>query len=219
MLSSLEHVFEFCSKDSGFNVDPSLLDGRGGLTCPEDFETATAKDDGGNSLGLCFRNLGAVGKDVPWSYCSAMCKSLGVNATLPVLQNEAEIKFAAQLARDGRASSVWIGLSDIETEGEWRWIDGKLTNRTEVTWQDENSPRDLPSWFHERSCGRDCGTVDSQTERFFPQACSQDSPGDVFCQCQVVSSGNAVQCAVKYCNCAPTYLYRVQSATQGGEKE
>ena len=159
MLSSLDHVFEFCSRDAGFNVDP-VLDRRGGNTCPDDFEAATAKDDAGNTLGLCFRNLGAVGKDVPWSYCSAMCNSLGVNATLPVLQNEAEIKFAAQVARDSRANSIWLGLTDLETEGEWRWIDGKVANQTEVPWYG-GSPLDKPGLYHEDSCGRDCG-------KFFP---------------------------------------------------
>ncbi len=172
MLSSLNHVYEFCSKDTGFSLDPGF-DRRGGLACPDDFEAATAKDGAGNTLGLCFRNLGPVGKDVPWTYCSAMCSSLGVNATLPLLHHEAEIKFAAQVARDSRASSIWLGLSDIETEGEWRWIDGKSANQTEVSW-DGSFPKDKPGWLHQKSCGRDCGRMSSVDGTFTTAQCGAE---------------------------------------------
>uniref|UniRef100_A0A667ZWI3 C-type lectin domain-containing protein n=1 Tax=Myripristis murdjan TaxID=586833 RepID=A0A667ZWI3_9TELE len=59
--------------------------------------------------------------------------------------------------RDG----VWIGLSDLETEGEWKWVDGSSLSYT--SWA-KGQPDDAPG-------GEDCGEV--RPER--------DGWNDLFC--------------------------------------
>ena len=78
------------------------------LPCPLDFESAVANDGAGNDLGLCFKNLGKLG--VSWDYCNARCKSLGVNASLPVMHHWQEWRFSARFAQLTRADFFWIGL-------------------------------------------------------------------------------------------------------------
>uniref|UniRef100_A0AAY5K244 C-type lectin domain-containing protein n=1 Tax=Esox lucius TaxID=8010 RepID=A0AAY5K244_ESOLU len=52
-----------------------------------------------------------------WEYANQDCLNRG--ATLVIINNQEEQKFLITLN-----INTWIGLSDIETEGTWRWVDG-----------------------------------------------------------------------------------------------
>uniref|UniRef100_A0A3P8ZZ80 C-type lectin domain-containing protein n=1 Tax=Esox lucius TaxID=8010 RepID=A0A3P8ZZ80_ESOLU len=52
-----------------------------------------------------------------WEFAKQDC--LNRRATLVIINNEEEQKFLISLN-----IRTWIGLSDIETKGTWRWVDG-----------------------------------------------------------------------------------------------
>uniref|UniRef100_A0A668A7K4 C-type lectin domain-containing protein n=1 Tax=Myripristis murdjan TaxID=586833 RepID=A0A668A7K4_9TELE len=73
-------------------------------------------------------------------------------ADLVIINSREENKFGLR---------VWIGLSDLETEGEWKWVDGSSLSYT--SWA-KGQPDDAPG-------GEDCGEV--RPER--------DGWNDLFC--------------------------------------
>ena len=76
--------------------DPSLW--FGGQLCPRKFSSAYDVDDGNRTLGLCFHAPTPKVK-VTWTYCKALCKSLHVNASLPILHHDAELEFADKVRK------------------------------------------------------------------------------------------------------------------------
>lgn len=61
-----------------------------------------------------------------WNESKQQCMDLG--AHLVIIDSEEEQEFIHALINqpyiyDKRA---WIGLSDLETEGTWKWVDGKV---------------------------------------------------------------------------------------------
>ena len=58
-------------------------------------------------------------EDLSWDGARERCDGLG--ATLAVVTSAAEAEFVAGLC-DGRY--MYLGATDRETEGQWRWVDG-----------------------------------------------------------------------------------------------
>ena len=66
-------------------------------------------------------------KEETWSTAQKKCKTLGADLVKieSAEENEfVETTFLAPYASSGVA--YWIGLSDQENEGEWKWTDGSL---------------------------------------------------------------------------------------------
>ncbi|XP_010867500.4 CD209 antigen-like protein D isoform X2 [Esox lucius] len=77
-----------------------------------------------------------------WEYAGQDCRRRG--AQLVIINNQEEQRFLNALN-----IQTWIGLSDIETEGTWRWVDG--TNLTTAYWGG-GEPNNLDE-------GEDCAVI------------------------------------------------------------
>ncbi|XP_034147080.1 CD209 antigen-like [Esox lucius] len=77
-----------------------------------------------------------------WEYAKQYCLKRG--AQLVIINNQEEQKFLISLN-----IRTWIGLSDIETEGTWRWVDG--TPLTTAYWG-EKEPNNAGG-------GKDCAEI------------------------------------------------------------
>ena len=87
----------------------------------------------------------AVTDEMTWNEARAHTETLsceGYAAHLVTLETEAENTFVADLLhRTGLDGSSWIGCSDVEVEGEWRWVTGALVADGFVGW-DTGEPND-----------------------------------------------------------------------------
>lgn len=86
-----------------------------------------------------------------WEQGREDCKNK--SADYVVIDNDLEKAFLSWFAN--KSEKYWIGLSDIEKEGEWVWVDGKDTSKRKVAWdvgQPDNSQR------HD-SNGEDCAAI------------------------------------------------------------
>ncbi|XP_061079141.1 C-type lectin domain family 4 member F-like [Conger conger] len=55
---------------------------------------------------------------ITWEMARVQCITMG--ATLAMVKTEEELKFLANAI----AQPYWVGLSDLGTEGNWKWLDG-----------------------------------------------------------------------------------------------
>uniref|UniRef100_A0A667ZLF7 C-type lectin domain-containing protein n=1 Tax=Myripristis murdjan TaxID=586833 RepID=A0A667ZLF7_9TELE len=111
-----------------------------------------------------------------WTYFSSSCYFMsseskswdesrkdcqGRGADLVIINSREENVRGLEISSHIKAEQIWIGLSDQETEGEWKWMDGSsLSYRS---WA-KGQPDDAPG-------GEDCGEV--RPER--------DGWNDLFC--------------------------------------
>lgn len=58
---------------------------------------------------------------VTWYTAKHKCEEMGGH--LVILDSPSELKFVVDLCKKAEASA-WMGASDEESEGDWRWIDG-----------------------------------------------------------------------------------------------
>uniref|UniRef100_A0A8C6SX67 C-type lectin domain-containing protein n=1 Tax=Neogobius melanostomus TaxID=47308 RepID=A0A8C6SX67_9GOBI len=74
-----------------------------------------------------------------WTESRDMCQSLGGH--LVKIESREEQKFVFnQLIKDDR---FWIGLTDSETEGQWKWTDGSALDQSLTFWNQEPDNYDV----------------------------------------------------------------------------
>ncbi|KAM4581268.1 CD209 antigen-like protein C [Odontesthes bonariensis] len=95
--------------------------------------------------------------------CKKMDAQLAILTTRE--QHEAVEKEGRRIG--GLYTNYWIGLSDVENEGEWKWVDNSKLNVS--FWNVEKSePDNNESGGPD---GEDCVVVDSYTQRWYDVPC------------------------------------------------
>ncbi|XP_062243844.1 CD209 antigen-like [Platichthys flesus] len=79
------------------------------------------------------------------SWADSRYDCLQKGADLVIINSKEENEFTRQLNR-----SFWIGLTDTETEGTWKWVDGTLLNSTTSYWY-PGEPN--PKYYPDENCG------------------------------------------------------------------
>ncbi|XP_063744061.1 CD209 antigen-like protein E isoform X1 [Eleginops maclovinus] len=99
----------------------------------------------------------------PWENGKQDCRERG--ADLVVIDSAAEQIFMAGFTK----TYVWIGLSDREEEGTWKWVDGSPLN---VTNWDNNQPDNGAGYYGEE----DCAHISSYTNSWNDLSCNTSLP-------------------------------------------
>lgn len=106
-------------------------------------------------------------KKLNWSMSRDSCTSMGSHLTILHTheQHDALDKIARSIG--GFDYHFWIGLSDTEEEGVWKWVDNTLVNKP--YWNDAGSePNNHQSGgLH----GEDCAVLDSRAKSWFDVPC------------------------------------------------
>ncbi|KAL3980545.1 NF-kappa-B inhibitor delta [Sarotherodon galilaeus] len=102
-----------------------------------------------------------------WVKSRDSCEEMGSHLTIlhTVEQHDALATEAKRIG--GFYYHYWIGLSDIETEGEWRWVDN--TTLEHKYWDQVSSEPDNHHTGGEH--GEDCATLDSHSKTWFDVPC------------------------------------------------
>uniref|UniRef100_A0A3Q2EJN7 C-type lectin domain family 17, member A-like n=1 Tax=Cyprinodon variegatus TaxID=28743 RepID=A0A3Q2EJN7_CYPVA len=107
-----------------------------------------------------------------FSTSAEKCKDIGAHLAILTTrkQHEAVEKEGRRIA--GTYIHYWIGLSDIETEGDWRWVDNSTL--TTAFWdpyrrEPDNNQAQGPE-------GEDCAVVDSYTQKWYDVPCEFTYP-------------------------------------------
>lgn len=103
-----------------------------------------------------------------WEESRENCTALG--GQLAVLHTQEEHDFLEKAAKEITGTwdfHYWIGLSDKEEEGDWRWVDGTAINKT--YWNtDLNEPNNHAEGSLE---GEDCAVLNSNSRSWFDVPC------------------------------------------------
>ncbi|XP_043924792.1 asialoglycoprotein receptor 2-like [Protopterus annectens] len=87
-----------------------------------------------------------------WDDAKKACESEG--AHLMIITSLEEQRQAWKFMRDVGVN-IWIGLHDIDEEGDWRWVDGTMVSAMPQFW-DYKQP---DNWDHKKNRTEDCGSL------------------------------------------------------------
>ncbi|XP_067281616.1 immune-related, lectin-like receptor 3 [Pseudorasbora parva] len=93
-----------------------------------------------------------------WTQSRDQCVSLGGH--LVIINSPAEQDFLTSKVE----KTHWIGLSDLETEGHWVWVNNQPLNDSVEFWlKRENGPDEPDNWTKEDPAGEDCASLGHPT--------------------------------------------------------
>lgn len=108
--------------------------------------------------------------ELNWNNSRDICRRL--RADLVKIESREEQKFI--LNKLQLNDWFWIGLSDSETEGQWKWMDGSPLDQSLSFWSQE--PDDWKGSNNEFSDGEDCAVI-----RFQDRYLEDRMWADVYC--------------------------------------
>ncbi|KAJ8284419.1 hypothetical protein COCON_G00032690 [Conger conger] len=99
-----------------------------------------------------------------WHESRSKCQSEGADLLIVNSVEEQKFAFRTSLSINQVGTRVWIGLSDEQREGEWRWVDGSPVTQDLQFWLNRTNEMDEPDdWKAINSLGEDCGHLDTST--------------------------------------------------------
>ncbi|KAF5890347.1 C-type lectin domain family 6 member A-like isoform X3 [Clarias magur] len=95
-----------------------------------------------------------------WAQCRDYCVEKGGHLVIINSQTEQDL-VSSQIGE-----THWIGLNDIDTEGEWMWINNQRLKKTGVTfWYDApEGPHEPDNWKVQDSSGENCAALGDGNE-------------------------------------------------------
>ncbi|XP_066531596.1 asialoglycoprotein receptor 2-like [Hoplias malabaricus] len=93
----------------------------------------------------------------------------GKGGHLVTITSKEEHNFLASQAEENH----WIGLNDLEKEGQWMWVNNQSLNETGVKFWRQREPEKLSepdNWRHEDPSGENCAELDS-SDFWFDASC------------------------------------------------
>ncbi|XP_047665788.1 C-type lectin domain family 6 member A-like [Tachysurus fulvidraco] len=125
-------------------------------------------EKGWKSLGLKCYYFSTVKKN--WAQSRDYCVEKGGH--LVIITSQTEQDFVVSQSR----KTHWIGLNDLETEGQWMWVNKKPLKETCVTfWYSEPGRANEPdNWKEEDPSGENCAALGHDffdTDKWFDASC------------------------------------------------
>ncbi|KAM9837885.1 uncharacterized protein ACBR49_018508 [Aulostomus maculatus] len=96
-----------------------------------------------------------------WRSSRAWCRTQG--GDLLIINSEPEQKFVFESSRTVEGGGrLWVGMTDMEVEGDWRWVDGSAVASDEQYWLSRPGMSTEPDdWKQDDPHGEDCGHIDT----------------------------------------------------------
>ncbi|KAF4103302.1 hepatic lectin [Onychostoma macrolepis] len=102
-----------------------------------------------------------------WQHSKESCASMGGHLTILHSHQQHHTLESVARNRGGFDYHYWIGLSDIETEGVWKWVDNTVVNTTFWSEWDKEPNNHQSGGIH----GEDCAVLDSHSKTWFDVPC------------------------------------------------
>lgn len=102
-----------------------------------------------------------------WEKSRDSCTSMGSHLAILYSHKQHDLLEVEAKKIGGFDYHFWIGLSDLETEGVWKWVDNRIVNDTYWN-QWENEPNNHHSGGLQ---GEDCAVLDSHSKSWFDVPC------------------------------------------------
>ncbi|KAL4616785.1 C-type lectin domain family 4 member C [Arapaima gigas] len=100
-----------------------------------------------------------------WEDSKASCESMGSHLTILHTHKQHDALEAEATKNRGTEYYYWIGLSDIVTEGDWRWVDNSTVNNT--YWSISEPDNHLSGGIN----GEDCAVLNSRSKSWSDVPC------------------------------------------------
>ena len=111
-----------------------------------------------------------------WTNAKAYCEQ--INTTLAAIHSESDFDEAIALCNG--TDGCWIGLNDIDSEGEWEWDDGSITDYGFENNSNTNPTTGEYPWSTDRDPdifglpGEDCVQLNKDTYTWSDERCSME---------------------------------------------
>ncbi|XP_034426934.1 asialoglycoprotein receptor 1-like [Hippoglossus hippoglossus] len=100
-----------------------------------------------------------------WSASKSWCRTQGGDLLVINSEQEQEFIFGSSRTPDPSGTRLWIGLSDEDEEGDWRWVDGSRVAPDEQYWLSRPGVGAEPDdWKLDDPLGEDCGHIDTSED-------------------------------------------------------
>ncbi|XP_047465330.1 CD209 antigen-like [Mugil cephalus] len=100
-----------------------------------------------------------------WSSSRSWCRARGGDLLVVSSEPEQNFIFESSQTLEQKSSRLWIGMTDAEVEGEWRWVDGSRVSSDVQFWLGRPGTRTEPDdWKLDDPLGEDCGHIDTSED-------------------------------------------------------